>query len=186
MDTTKIMNFLKTSLPDVLICKPRVYQDERGFFFESFNQKEFDKEVPGVQFQQDNHSKSNKGVLRGLHYQIQHSQGKLVRVIQGSVFDVAVDLRKSSNSFGKWFGVELSAVNKLQLWIPPGFAHGFLTLEDNTEFLYKTTDFYYPEHEKCIIWNDPDLGIKWPEINYIKLSNKDLSGNTFDTATFFS
>ena len=180
------MNFLKTALPGLLICEPRVYQDARGFFFESFNQKEFDKEIPGVQFQQDNHSKSNKGVLRGLHYQIQHSQGKLVRVIQGSVFDVAVDLRMSSNSFGKWFGVELSALNKRQLWIPPGFAHGFLTLEDNTEFLYKTTDFYYPEHEKCIIWNDPNLGIKWPEINNILLSNKDLSGNTFDTATFFS
>ena len=180
------MNFLKTALPDVLICEPRIYQDERGFFFESFNQKEFNKEVPGVQFQQDNHSKSNKGVLRGLHYQIQHSQGKLVRVIQGSVFDVAVDLRKSSNSYGKWFGLELSVVNKRQLWIPPGFAHGFLTLEDNTEFLYKTTDFYYPEHEKCIIWNDPNLGIKWPEINNIILSNKDLAGDTFDTAIFFS
>ena len=179
------MNFLKTVLPDVLICEPRVYQDERGYFFESFNQKEFNKEVPGVQFQQDNHSKSNKGVLRGLHYQIQHSQGKLVRVIQGSVFDVAVDLRKSSNSYGKWFGLELSAVNKRQLWIPSGFAHGFLTLEDNTEFLYKTTDFYYPEHEKCIIWNDPNLGIKWPKINNIKLSIKDLSGDTFETATFF-
>jgi len=180
------MNFLKTSLPDVLICEPRVYLDERGFFFESFNQREFNKEVPGVQFHQDNHSKSNKGVLRGLHYQIQHCQGKLVRVIQGSVYDVAVDLRKSSSSFGKWFGVELNAVNKLQLWIPPGFAHGFLTLEDNTEFLYKTTDFYYPEHEKCIIWNDPNLGIKWPEINNIILSNKDLFSDTFDTATFFS
>jgi dTDP-4-dehydrorhamnose 3,5-epimerase len=180
------MNFLKTSLPGVLICEPSVYQDERGFFFESFNQKEFDKNIPGVQFQQDNHSKSNKGVLRGLHYQIQNTQGKLVRVIKGSVFDVAVDLRKSSNSFGKWFGLELSAINKRQLWIPPGFAHGFLTLEDNTEFLYKTTDFYYPEHEKCIIWNDPNLGIKWPKINNIKLSIKDLSGDTFEAATFFS
>jgi len=180
------MYFLKTSLPGVLIFEPRVFQDERGFFFESFNQKEFNKEVPGVQFQQDNHSKSNKGVLRGLHYQIQHSQGKLVRVIKGSVFDVAVDLRKSSNSFGKWFGLELSAANKRQLWIPPGFAHGFLTLEDNTEFLYKTTDFYYPEHEKCLIWNDPSIGIKWPEINNLKLSNKDLSGDPFYAATFFS
>jgi dTDP-4-dehydrorhamnose 3,5-epimerase len=179
------MNFQKTTLPGVLICEPRVYQDARGFFFESFNQKEFDKEIPGVQFQQDNHSKSHKGVLRGLHYQIQHSQGKLVRVIQGSVFDVAVDLRKSSSSFGRWFGVELSAVNKRQLWIPPGFAHGFLTLEDNTEFLYKTTDFYYPEYEKCLIWNDPSLDIKWPNINNIKLSNKDLSGDTFNSATFF-
>jgi dTDP-4-dehydrorhamnose 3,5-epimerase len=180
------MKLKETSLNDVVICEPHVYQDERGFFLESYNQKEFEKVSPGVNFVQDNHSKSNKGVLRGLHYQIQHSQGKLVRVIKGSVFDVAVDLRKSSNSFGKWFGIELSAQNKLQLWIPPGFAHGFLTLEDNTEFLYKTTDFYYPEHEKCIIWNDPNLGIKWPEINYVKLSKKDLFGDTFDTATFFS
>ena len=180
------MRFKETSLNDVVICEPQVYQDERGFFLESYNLKEFEQVSPGANFVQDNHSKSNKGVLRGLHYQIQHSQGKLVRVIKGSVFDVAVDLRKSSNSFGQWFGIELSAVNKLQLWIPPGFAHGFLTLEDNTEFLYKTTNFYYPEHERCIIWNDPNLNIKWPEINYIKLSKKDLSGDTFDTATFFS
>jgi dTDP-4-dehydrorhamnose 3,5-epimerase len=180
------MKFYETTLEGVMVCEPKVYQDERGFFFESFNQKEFNSQVPGFLFHQDNHSKSNKGVLRGLHYQIQNPQGKLVRVINGSVFDVVVDLRKSSTSFGKWFGLELSAKNKMQLWIPPGFAHGFLTLEDNTEFLYKTTDFYYPGFEKCIIWNDPDLGIEWPAINNLKLSTKDLSGDSFCNATLFS
>ena len=179
------MNFLKTALPGVLICEPRVYQDERGFFFESFNQKEFDLEVPGVQFQQDNHSKSNKGVLRGLHYQIQHSQGKLVRVVQGSVFDVAVDLRKSSPTFGQWFGIELSSSNKKQLWIPAGFAHGFLTLEDNTEFLYKTTDFYHPEFERSILWDDQEIGITWPSISNVKLSSKDQTGSPLETAEVY-
>ena len=180
------MKFYKTTLQGVIVCEPKVYQDDRGFFFESFNQKEFNWHVPGVHFHQDNHSKSNKGVLRGLHYQTQNPQGKLVRVIKGSVFDVAVDLRKSSTSFGKWFGLELNAKNKLQLWIPPGFAHGFLTLENDTEFLYKTTDFYYPEYEKCITWNDPDLGIEWPDINNPKLSAKDLSGDSFYSASLFS
>ena len=180
------MEFRETTLNDVFICEPKVYQDDRGFFLESYNQKVFDRFSHGIHFVQDNHSKSNRGVLRGLHYQIQHSQGKLVRVVQGSVFDVAVDLRKSSTTFGNWFGLELNANNKLQLWIPPGFAHGFLTLEDNTEFLYKTTDYYYPEYEKCIIWNDPSLGIKWPNINNLILSVKDLSGDTFETAIYSS
>ena len=154
---------IPTTLPDVLILEPKVFGDARGFFFESFNQRDF-AHCTGldVAFVQDNHSKSAKGVLRGLHYQIQHPQGKLVRVTQGEVFDVAVDLRRSSPTFGRWEGVVLSAGNKRQLWIPPGFAHGFLTLSDSAEFLYKTTDYWYPEHERSLLWNDPAIGIVWP------------------------
>jgi dTDP-4-dehydrorhamnose 3,5-epimerase len=166
----------KTCLPEVLIIEPTVFGDERGFFFESFNQRDF-SEATGlhVNFVQDNHSRSGNGVLRGLHYQILNSQGKLVRVIQGSVFDVAVDLRKSSPNFGRWVGVELTAENKRMLWIPEGFAHGFLVLSESADFLYKTTDYWYPEHERSLLWNDPQIGVKWPIAGPPKLSNKDAA-----------
>ena len=179
------MEFLKTHLDGLLVIEPRVFEDSRGFFFESFNQKRFDEFVPNTVFVQDNHSKSNKGVLRGLHYQIQHAQGKLVRVVQGSVFDVAVDIRKSSPTFGQWFGIELSSTNKKQLWIPAGFAHGFLTLEDNTEFLYKTTDFYHTDFERSILWNDQEIGIYWPSISDVKLSSKDQGGSPIKNAEVY-
>src|SRR5574344_1864048 len=158
------MNVIKTAIPDVLIFEPKVFGDERGFFFESFNHKLFEETVGyQVNFVQDNHSKSSKGVLRGLHYQLPpYAQGKLVRCVVGEVFDVAVDIRKSSPTFGQWVGVNLSAENKRQLWIPEGFAHGFVTLSDGAEFLYKTTNYYYPASEGCIIWNDPELSVKWP------------------------
>lgn len=149
-----------TTLPEVLILEPNVFGDDRGFFFESFNQRDFEQATGlGVQFVQDNHSKSSKGGLRGLHYQIQHPQGKLVRVTQGAVFDVAVDLRRSSPQIGQWVGVELSADNKRQLWIPPGFAHGFLMTSEPTEFLYKTSDYWCPEHERNLLWCDPTVGV---------------------------
>jgi dTDP-4-dehydrorhamnose 3,5-epimerase len=166
-----------TPIDGVLVLEPKVFGDARGFFFESFNARDF-AQATGVQrpFVQDNHSKSAKGVLRGLHYQIQHAQGKLVRVTQGAVFDVAVDIRKASPTFGKWFGLELSADNSKQLWIPEGLAHGFLVTSESAEFLYKTTDFYYPEHERCIIWNDPVINIKWPQGLNPRLSDKDLAG----------
>ena len=152
-----------THLPEVLILQPRVFGDARGFFYESFNARDFAK-VTGldVEFVQDNHSKSSQGVLRGLHYQIQHAQGKLVRVTQGEVFDVAVDLRKNSPRFGQWAGCKLSEENASQLWVPPGFAHGFMVLSESAEFLYKTTDYWYPEFERSLLWNDPALGIDWP------------------------
>ncbi|EOI2493624.1 MULTISPECIES: dTDP-4-dehydrorhamnose 3,5-epimerase [Enterobacter] len=169
------MNFIKTEIPEVLIFEPTVFGDERGFFMESFNQKKFEDAVgQQIDFVQDNHSKSSKGVLRGLHYQKEpYAQGKLVRCVAGAVFDVAVDIRKNSPTFGKWVGVILSAENKRQLWIPEGFAHGFLTLEDNTEFLYKTTDYYHPEAEGSILWNDEDIGINWPKEDNVILSKKD-------------
>ena len=172
-----------TSLPEVLILEPKVFGDARGFFFESFNARDFAQSTGlDVQFVQDNHSKSAKGVLRGLHYQIEHPQGKLVRVTQGEVFDVAVDLRRSSPTFGKWEGVVLSAENKRQLWVPPGFAHGFVVLSDTAEFLYKTTDYYAPEHERCIAWNDPTLAIQWPDFGEEpKLSAKDAAGAKFSS-----
>ena len=152
-----------TDLPDVLMLQPKVLGDARGFFVESFNAREFTNATGlEVEFVQDNHTMSSQGVLRGLHYQIQHAQGKLVRVVRGEVFDVAVDLRKSSANFGRWTGRILSEKNALQIWIPPGFAHGFLSLSESAEFLYKTTDYWYPEHERSLLWNDPDLGIKWP------------------------
>lgn len=176
------MNVIKTEIPDVLIFEPKVFGDERGFFYESFNQKVFEEAVGHkVDFVQDNHSKSAKNVLRGLHYQHSpHAQGKLVRCAVGAVYDVAVDLRKHSKTFGKWIGLELSALNKRQLWIPEGFAHGFYSLEDNTEFLYKTTNYYSPAHEACIAWNDPKLDIKWPTTKKgPELSGKDLLGKKF-------
>lgn len=166
-----------TAIPDVLIFEPKVFEDDRGFFFESFNQREF-AEACGLslQFVQDNHSRSSRGVLRGLHYQIEHPQGKLVRVTHGEVFDVAVDLRTSAPTFGKWVGVELSAENKRQLWIPPGFAHGFLVTSDSAEFLYKTTDYWYPMHERSLLWNDPDVGVNWPLDGPPLLAVKDEMG----------
>jgi dTDP-4-dehydrorhamnose 3,5-epimerase len=165
-------------IPDVILIEPKVFGDERGYFYESFNQTAFNQVIGyDVQFVQDNHSKSQKGVLRGLHYQLApKAQGKLVRVIQGEVFDVAVDIRKDSPTFGQWVGEILSAENKRQLWIPEGFAHGFVTLSDTAEFLYKTTDYYAPKFERCIAWNDSDIGIDWPIDNQPKLSNKDLQG----------
>lgn len=152
-----------TALPEVLMLEPRVFDDARGFFYESFNARDF-AQATGLQvdFVQDNHSKSARGVLRGLHYQIEHAQGKLVRVVQGEVFDVTVDLRRSSPTFGQWQGVHLSADNHKQLWIPPGFAHGFVVLSESAEFLYKTTDYWYAEHERSLLWNDPAIGITWP------------------------
>ncbi len=171
------MRVTPLDIPDVLLIEPKVFEDERGFFFESFNHAKFEQAIGRkVQFVQDNHSKSSKGVLRGLHYQIEHAQGKLVRVTQGEVFDVAVDIRPQSSTYGKWVGEVLSAENKKQIWIPEGFAHGFLVLSDCAEFLYKTTDYYAPEYECCIIWNDPDLAIRWPVESLPSLSVKDAQG----------
>ncbi|PZO17851.1 MAG: dTDP-4-dehydrorhamnose 3,5-epimerase [Burkholderiales bacterium] len=180
------MKVTPTAIPDVLIIEPKVFGDERGFFFESFNQKAFN-EATGleVNFVQDNHSRSAKGVLRGLHYQLQQPQGKLVRVVRGAVFDVAVDIRKGSTTFGKWVGVDLSEENHKQLWVPPGLAHGFLVLSDSAEFLYKTTDYYAPQHERCIAWNDPSVGIKWPTGAKPLLSVKDEGGKRLAEADVF-
>ncbi|ALK87364.1 dTDP-4-dehydrorhamnose 3,5-epimerase [Limnohabitans sp. 63ED37-2] len=176
----------KTAIPDVLILEPKVFGDARGFFYESFNAKDFAKStVLDVSFVQDNHSKSAKGVLRGLHYQIQHAQGKLVRVVQGEVFDVAVDLRRASPTFGQSVGVHLSADNHRQLWVPPGFAHGFVVLSDSAEFLYKTTDYWYPEHERSLLWNDPDIGIDWPMDGQPLLAPKDAAGKLLVDAECF-
>ena len=174
------MKVIPLNIPDVLLIEPQVFGDDRGFFFESFNQNKFEEAMgKKINFMQDNHSKSVKGVLRGLHYQIApKAQGKLVRVIQGEVFDVAVDLRQSSPTFGKWVGEILSADNKKQMWIPEGFAHGFVTLSDTAEFLYKTTDFYSKEHEQAIRWNDETIGIQWP-IKDISLSAKDETAQPF-------
>ena len=180
------MKVIETSIPDVLIIEPKVFGDERGFFYESFNAAAFEA-ATGLkrQFVQDNHSKSQRGVLRGLHYQIQQPQGKLVRVAAGEVFDVAVDLRKSSPSFGRWFGTHLSAQNQRQLWIPEGFAHGFVVLSESAEFLYKTTDYYAPEHERSLLWNDPELGIEWPFDEPPQLSAKDQAGKRLSDAELF-
>jgi dTDP-4-dehydrorhamnose 3,5-epimerase len=181
------MKVTRTAIPDVLVIEPKVFGDARGFFFESYNRKAF-KESTGldVDFVQDNHSKSVKGVLRGLHYQLPpRAQGKLVRVVQGEVFDVAVDLRKSSATFGRWVADILSAENMKQLWIPPGFAHGFLTLSDTAEFLYKTTDYYSPEHERSLLWSDPALGIAWPIDGEPKLAAKDAAALTLTQAEIF-
>ncbi|MFQ2414360.1 dTDP-4-dehydrorhamnose 3,5-epimerase [Aeromonas caviae] len=181
------MKFIKTAIPDVLILEPTVFGDERGFFFESFNEKTF-KELIGynVRFVQDNHSRSTKGVLRGLHYQSSpYAQGKLVRCIAGEVFDVAVDIRKNSPTFGKWVGVHLSSENKRQLWIPEGFAHGFLTLSESAEFLYKTTNYYKPEYEGSIRWDDIDIAIEWPSIDAsISLSIKDRNADALSLCEF--
>lgn len=180
------MKATQTKIPEVLILEPAVYGDERGFFFESFNQRSY-KEATDTDccFVQDNHSRSVKNVLRGLHYQIKQPQGKLVRVVQGEVFDVAVDVRKKSSTFGQWVGERLSAENKKMLWIPPGFAHGFVVLSDTAEFLYKTTDYYAPEHERCIIWNDPQLDIDWCNIVDPFLSEKDKQGEYLKDAELF-
>ncbi|TAE56875.1 MAG: dTDP-4-dehydrorhamnose 3,5-epimerase [Nostocales cyanobacterium] len=180
------MNVINTEIPDVLLIEPKVFGDERGFFYESFNTRSFvEKTGISYSFVQDNHSRSSKNVLRGLHYQIQQPQGKLVRVVVGEVFDVAVDLRKQSTTFGKWVGVNLSAENKHQLWIPPGFAHGFLVLSEYAEFLYKTTDYYAPEYDRTILWNDPDLGIAWPLDGEPVLASKDKIGQFFSEAEVY-
>jgi dTDP-4-dehydrorhamnose 3,5-epimerase len=182
------MKVTDTKIPDVKIIEPTVFEDERGFFFESFNHKKFEEAIGReVTFVQDNHSKSVKGVLRGLHYQLPpHAQGKLVRVVQGEVFDVAVDIRKCSPTFGKWVGEILSAENKKQLWIPEGFAHGFLTLSYTAEFLYKTADYYAPAHERCILWDEPTLCIQWPNGIQPILSAKDAQGKGLAEAEVFA
>jgi dTDP-4-dehydrorhamnose 3,5-epimerase len=177
------MKVTPTRIPDVLLIEPKVFGDDRGFFFESFNLRAF-REATGltVDFVQDNHSKSARNVLRGLHYQVEQPQGKLVRVVQGEVFDVAVDIRKNSPTYGQWAGAILSAENKHQFWVPAGLAHGFLVLSETAEFLYKTTDYYAPEHERCIAWNDPDLAIDWPLAGSPVLSAKDAQGMAFRDA----
>ncbi|MCY1531420.1 dTDP-4-dehydrorhamnose 3,5-epimerase [compost metagenome] len=181
------MKVIPSGLCEVLILEPEVFGDARGFFYESFNARTF-ADTTGVEreFVQDNHSRSQRGVLRGLHYQVQRAQGKLVRVTHGEVFDVAVDLRRNSPTFGRWTGVRLSAENKRQLWIPEGFAHGFLVLSEYAEFLYKTTDYYAPEHERCIRWDDPDLAIEWPLAEAPQLSAKDKTGVNFKDADLFA
>ena len=180
------MEVTTTALAGVLIVQPKVFADARGFFLESFNQRQFDAAVGApVTFVQDNHSRSGKGVLRGLHYQIRQPQGKLVRVIAGEVFDVAVDLRRASPTFGQWTGDNLSAENKRHMWIPAGFAHGFLVLTDSAEFLYKTTDYWAPENERCIRWDDPALGIRWPLEGAPQISAKDAQGASFAAAEVF-
>lgn len=183
------MTIVPTALPEVLIIEPKVFGDARGFFYESFNERAF-REATGVAlpFVQDNHSRSVRGVLRGLHYQVQQAQGKLVRCPVGEVFDVAVDLRKSSPNFGKWVGVHLSAQNHRQLWVPPGFGHGFLVLSESAEFLYKTTDYYAPAYERSILWNDPAIGIQWPAIEGLSaptLSGKDAAASLLANAEVF-
>ena len=181
------MKVTPTAIPDVLLIEPKVFGDDRGFFFESFNQKSFcDLSGLNVDFVQDNHSKSAKNVLRGLHYQLQQPQGKLVRVVRGAVFDVAVDIRKNSPTFGKWVGETLSAENKKQIWVPPGFAHGFVTLSDSAEFLYKTTDYWAPAFERCISWNDPEIGIIWPIEMAPIVSSKDAGGLSLANAETFA
>lgn len=181
------MKATRLAIPDVVLIEPKVFGDARGFFFESFNQKAFN-EATGTNhaFVQDNHSRSSQGVLRGLHYQIQQPQGKLVRVARGRVWDVAVDIRKSSPTFGQWVGAELSEDNQYQLWVPPGFAHGFVVLSESADFLYKTTDYYAPEHERCIAWNDPQLAIRWPYGAEPRLSAKDAQGLMLAQAEVFA
>ncbi|MCB5183704.1 dTDP-4-dehydrorhamnose 3,5-epimerase [Methylobacillus gramineus] len=182
------MRHTLTTIPDVIVFEPRVFEDDRGFFLESFNQKSFEQVTrQHYDFVQDNHSKSSQGVLRGLHYQIQQPQGKLVRVVAGVVFDIAVDIRRSSPNFGAWVGEVISSDNKKQMWIPPGFAHGFLVMSDSAELLYKTTDFYAPNHERCLSWNDPEIGIEWPELDVpFQLSNKDKQGISLAHAECFA
>jgi dTDP-4-dehydrorhamnose 3,5-epimerase len=181
------MKAIPLAIDGVFCIEPQVFGDERGFFFESFNHAKFEKAIgKTVQFVQDNHSRSTKNVLRGLHYQIQQPQGKLVRVVQGEVFDVAVDLRKSSKTFGHWVGEILSAENKRQLWIPEGFAHGFVVMSETAEFLYKTTDYYAPAYERCLVWNDPVVGINWPNSSQPQLSAKDQVGLPLGQAEVFA
>ena len=181
------MKFIKTSIPDVIIIEPKVFGDERGFFTETFRQSLFDDMCGETLFVQENHSKSSHGILRGLHYQTENTQGKLVRVIEGCVFDVAVDMRKSSDTFGQWVGVELSAENKKQLWVPEGFAHGFYVISQSAEFVYKCTNYYNPKAEVSLQWNEPSLGITWPLVNGVqpKLSDKDQNGLCFTEAPKF-
>ena len=176
----------QTALPEVLILEPKVFGDTRGFFYESFNQQDFQQATElSVTFVQDNHSKSAQGVLRGMHYQIKHPQGKLVRVTQGVVFDVVVDMRRSSPNFGRWVGVELSADNKRQVWVPAGFAHGFLVKSEAAECLYKTTDYWYPEYERSLLWCDPTVGIEWPVVGEPTLAAKDAAGRLLGEAEAF-
>ena len=180
------MNAIRLAIPEVVLFEPRVFGDERGFFFESFNHRRFEEAIGRtVEFVQDNHSKSSFNVLRGLHYQLQQVQGKLVRVVSGSVFDVAVDIRRDSPTFGQWVGEILSGENKKQLWVPEGFAHGFVVLSESAEFVYKTTDYWSPEHERCIAWNDPDLAIDWPVSGAPAVSAKDAQGAPFAAAEVF-
>lgn len=180
------MKVIETGLPGVLILEPRVFGDERGFFMESYNRQRFAELGLPTDFVQDNHSRSARNVLRGLHYQILQPQGKLVRVVRGAVYDVAVDLRRASPTFGRWEGVELTEENKRMLWIPPGFAHGFLVLSEYADFLYKTTDFYAPEHERCLLWSDPEVGIAWPLQGEPVLSAKDKVGSTLAQAEVYA
>jgi dTDP-4-dehydrorhamnose 3,5-epimerase len=182
-----VLKVSRTDIPDVLIVEPRVFGDERGFFLESWNAREFRQAVGfDLHFVQDNHSRSKRGVLRGLHYQVSQPQGKLLRVVRGEIFDVAVDLRKSSSTFGRWVGFELSDRDHRQVWIPPGFAHGFLVLSESADFLYKTTDYYAPEHERCLIWNDPEVGIDWPLGCEPLLAAKDKLGVALRKAEVFA
>lgn len=179
-------NVIPTALPEVLILEPQVFGDSRGFFYESFNLKEFERATgQNRTFVQDNHSRSARNVLRGLHYQIQNSQGKLVRVVAGEVFDVAVDMRRSSPNFGKWVGITLSSENKRQLWIPDGFAHGFVVTSETAEFVYKVTDYWSPTHERSLVWNDPDVGIEWPIEGEPVLAAKDAAGKRLSEADIF-
>jgi dTDP-4-dehydrorhamnose 3,5-epimerase len=180
------MKAIATAIPEVLLIEPKVYGDERGFFYESWNKRNFAALGIDVDFVQDNHSKSQKNVLRGLHYQIDHAQGKLVRVIAGEVYDVAVDMRRSSPTFGQWVGFTLSAANKRMAWIPPGFAHGFCVTSDSAEFLYKTTDYWSPPHERTLLWNDPQLAIPWPLTGEPLLAGKDAAGLPLDQAETFA
>jgi len=181
------MQFISTSIPDIILINPKVFGDERGFFLESYQAQRFAEAGITANFVQDNHSGSRQGILRGLHYQIRKAQGKLVRVIAGEIFDVAVDIRRSSPTFGKWESVRLSAENKLQIWVPPGFAHGFYVLSEWAEVVYKSSDYYAPEWERCIIWNDPDIGIDWPILNGQApiLSSKDTQGKSLTEADLF-
>ena len=179
------MQYIKTKIPDVVILEPKVFGDERGFFMETFRENAFNENCVPRKFVQENHSKSKKGILRGLHYQLKNTQGKLVRVIQGSVFDVAVDLRRSSETFGQWVGVELSDENKRQLWVPEGFAHGFYVISETAEFVYKCTDYYAPEHEQALLWNDEHVAIDWPLDGEPALSEKDENGKHWQDAEFF-
>ena len=182
------MKYIQLDIPDIILIQPQVFGDHRGFFMETFREDEFKKNVADVTFIQDNHSKSSQGILRGLHYQIKQPQGKFVRVISGEVFDVAVDIRKSSPFFGKWTGAILSAENKKMLWVPPGFAHGFYVLSDTAEFTYKCTNYYAPEHERGILWNDPSIAVNWPVIPGTSpiLSQKDEDGSTLENAEVFT
>jgi dTDP-4-dehydrorhamnose 3,5-epimerase len=175
-----------TALPEVLVLEPRVFSDDRGFFFESWNARAFEKAGIAAHFVQDNHSRSRRNVVRGLHYQIEHAQGKLVRVVAGEVFDVVVDLRRSSPQFGRSAGLVLSAQNQKMMWVPPGFAHGFLALSESADFLYKTTDYWFPEHERTLLWNDPALGMDWPLVGAPVLAPKDAAGAPFAKADCYA